>query len=107
LPPPPPLPPEEPPVLQQDPIQAVPVEHQADQVELFEEVEVVDEINEDPVIDLEVRDDDDDDIEIVAEVAAPVRRRKASRVRDDDDEYVVERVIDRRYFHRVEQFLIK
>jgi hypothetical protein len=26
-------------------------------------------------------------------------------VQDDDDEYVVERVLDRRYFHGVENFL--
>jgi hypothetical protein len=93
--------------LQQDPIQAVPVEHQADQVELFEEVEAVDEINEDPVIDLEVRDDDNDDIEIVAEVPAPERsRRRRARREFDDEEYEVESVLDRRYFYRVE-FLIK
>jgi hypothetical protein len=113
LPPPPPPPPQEPPVLQQDPIQAVPVEHQAEQVELFEEVEVVDEINEDPVIvdvvDLEVRDDDDDnDIEIVAEVPAPERRRRRRARREfDDEEYEVECVLDRRYFHGVEHFLIE
>jgi hypothetical protein len=94
--------------LQQDRIQAVPVEHQAEQLELFEEVEVVDDINEDPVIDLEVRDNDDDDIEIVAEVPAPERsRRRRARREFDDEEYEVESVLDRRYFHRVEQFLIK
>ena len=50
-----------------------------------------------------------DDIIFVGEVVAPERRgrRRARRVRDDDEEYVVERVLDRRYFHGVENFLIE
>jgi len=48
-----------------------------------------------------------DDIIFVGEVVAPERRgrRRARRVRDEDEEYVVERVLDRRYFHGVENFL--
>ena len=51
--------------------------------------------------------DDDDEIVCVGEIAAPERRRRRVRRVRDDDEYVVESVLDRRYFHRVEQFLIK
>jgi hypothetical protein len=44
----------------------------------------------------------------VAEVVEPARREKrARRVREKDDEFGVERVLDRRYFHCLEQFLIK
>jgi hypothetical protein len=43
----------------------------------------------------------------VGEIAAPERRRRRARRVRDEDEYVVESVLDRRYFHRVEQFLIK
>jgi hypothetical protein len=50
----------------------------------------------------------DAEIIVVGEVAAPERRRRrARRFRDDDDEYVVESVVDRRYFHGVEHFLIE
>jgi hypothetical protein len=47
-------------------------------------------------------------IVLVAEAVAPARQEgSARRVREDDDEFGVERVMDRRYFHSLEQFLIK
>jgi hypothetical protein len=100
--PPPPPPPQEPPLLLQDLILPEPVEHQVEQVELFgEPVEVPGE----ETIELE-SSSDDNEIIVVAEIGAPERRRRPRRVRDEA-EYVVESVLDRRYFHRVEQFLIK
>jgi hypothetical protein len=86
----------------QDLILPEPEEQQVEQVELFEEpVEVPGE----ETIEFE-SSSDDNETKVVAEIAAPERRRRPRRVRDDN-EYVVESVLDRRYFHRVEQFLIK
>ena len=87
--PPPPPPPQEPSVLE-------PVQMQQEAVEPPEQVELLEEEQ------VEVQGDE---IIVVGEVAPPERRRR--RTRRVRDEYVVESVVDRRYFHRVEQFLIK
>jgi hypothetical protein len=110
LPTPPPPPPQEPPVFEPEQMlqdlleETLPVEVEQvleDQVE----VQVEDEEEEIHVVE---SDGDDDEIVFVGEIAAPERRRRrARRVRDDDDEYVVESVLDRRYFHGVENFLIE
>ncbi len=86
-PPPPPPPPQEPPLLLQDLILPEPVEHQVEQVELFgEPVEVPGE----ETIELE-SSSYDNEIIVVAEIGAPVGRRRPRRVRDEA-EYVVESV---------------
>jgi hypothetical protein len=68
------------------------VEEQSEQVELIETPVEVDQVGfeEQVVVDVNIEQvPDDDDIEIVAEIPRRVR---------DDDEYVVESVLDRRYF---------
>jgi hypothetical protein len=110
LPPPPPPPPQEPLEI---------IQQQVEEAQIQEPLPVeVEQVLEDPV-EVQVEDEeeeihvvesdgDDDEIVFVGEIAAPERRRRrARRLRDDDDEYVVERVIDRRYFHGVENFLIE
>jgi hypothetical protein len=78
-------------------------------VELYTEqaLEVQVEVEEGEIHVVASDGDDDDEIVCVGEIAAPERRRRRVRRVRDDDEYVVESVLDRRYFHRVEQFLIK
>jgi hypothetical protein len=111
LPPPPPPPPHEPLEF---------IQQQVEEAQIQEPLPVeVEQVLEDPV-EVQVEDEeeeihvvesdgDDDEIVFVGEIAAPERRgrRRARRVRDDDEEYVVERVLDRRYFHGVENFLIE
>jgi hypothetical protein len=106
LPPPPPPPSLESPVFEpeqmlQDPVEEpLPVkDEQLGLEEMF--MEVMEDIIEEPEDTIT-----DDEVVFLEAVAAPERRRRPRRVRDED-EYVVESVLDRRYFHRVEQFLIK
>jgi hypothetical protein len=107
LPPPSPPPPsQEPPVFEpeqmlQDPVEEpLPVEdEQLGVEEMF--MEVMEDIIEEPGDTIT-----DDEVVFLEAVAALERRRRPRRVRDED-EYVVESVLDRRYFHGVENFLIE
>jgi len=120
LPPPPPPPPEREVEAPQLSLQES-GEEEPEQVELFEEVAVEPQLEEEegnmhveemvelleqPEEDV-ASNGDDDEIVFVGEVPASQRRRRRARREIDDDEYVVESVVDRRYFHGVEHFLIE
>jgi hypothetical protein len=102
-----PPPPQEPSVFEpkrmpQEPVkEPLPVEdEQLGVEEMF--MEVMEDIIEEPGDTIS-----DDKVVFLEAVAAPKRRRRARQLRDDDDEYVVESVVDRRYFHGVEHFLVE